>query len=73
MTQRFSSLFNLPTSAKYSFIEADLTTANLNSIFKGANTVIHLAAITDAAGSVDNAELVEFNNFIGTEKVAAAC
>ena len=37
------------------------------------DTVIHLAAITDAAGSVDNAELLESNNFIGTEKVAIAC
>jgi len=73
MTQRFSSLFNLPTSAQYRFIEGDLTTMDLNPIFKGANIVIHLAAITDAAGSVDNAELVESNNFIGTEKVAAAC
>jgi len=73
MTQRFPSLFNLPTSAKYSFIEADLTTTNLNPIFKGANIVVHLAAITDAAGSVNNAELVESNNFTGTEKVAAAC
>lgn len=73
MTQRFPSLFNLPTSAKYQFFEADLTTADLNPIFKGANTVIHLAAITDAAGSVENAGLVESNNFIGTEKVAAAC
>ncbi|MDA9141573.1 SDR family NAD-dependent epimerase/dehydratase, partial [Gammaproteobacteria bacterium] len=33
MTQRFPSLFNLPTSAKYSFIDADLTTTNLNPIF----------------------------------------
>ena len=73
MTQRFPSLFNLPTSAKYSFIEGDLTSMELNPIFKGVNTVIHLAAITDAAGSVDNAELLESNNFIGTEKVAIAC
>tara|TARA_B100001564_G_scaffold352467_1_gene359956 strand:+ start:1625 stop:2569 length:945 start_codon:yes stop_codon:yes gene_type:complete len=73
MTQRFPSLFNLPTSAKYSFIEGDLTSMELNPIFKGVDTVIHLAAITDAAGSVDNAELLESNNFIGTEKVAIAC
>jgi UDP-glucose 4-epimerase len=73
MTQRFPSLFNLPTSAKYRFIDADLTTTDLNPMFKGANAVVHLAAITDAAGSVNNAALVESNNFIGTEKVAAAC
>lgn len=73
MTQRFPSLFNLPTSAKYSFFEGDLTSMELNPIFKGVDTVIHLAAITDAAGSVDNAELLESNNFIATEKVAIAC
>jgi len=73
MTQRFSSLFNLPTYAQFRFIEADLTTIDLNPIFKGANIVIHLAAITDAAGSVHNVELIESNNFTGTEKVAAAC
>ena len=40
---------------------------------EGADAVVHLAAITDAAGSVDRAEEVEANNFLGTQAVAEAC
>ncbi len=73
MTQRFPSLFNLPKEVNYSFIEGDITQLDLNSIFKGAGVVIHLAAITDAAASFGNAEEVENNNYISTVKVANAC
>jgi UDP-glucose 4-epimerase len=73
MTQRFSSLFNLPLSANYSFIEGDVSQINLKSVFYGANIVIHLAAITDAAGSIDKAEELEANNFQSTLRVAEAC
>jgi len=34
---------------------------------------IHLAAITDAAGSIDRAEEVERNNFCSTKRIAEAC
>ena len=73
MTQRFPSLFNLPSSVKYQFIEGDVSQMNLKSIFTGADAVIHLAAITDAAGSIDMAEELEANNFQSTLKVAEAC
>ena len=73
MTQRFPSLFNLPSSANYQFIEGDVSQMNLKPIFIGANVVIHLAAITDAAGSIDKAEELEANNFQSTLKVAEAC
>jgi len=73
MTQRFPSLFNLPTVGNYHFIEGDVKELDLNSVFKGANTVIHLAAITDAAGSFDKAKEIEDNNFNSTVKVAHAC
>ena len=33
LTQRYCSLFNLPEKGKYSFIEADVTTVNLEKIF----------------------------------------
>ena len=33
MTQRFPSLFNLPETGNYQFIEGDVRTLNLNSIF----------------------------------------
>ena len=73
MTQRFPSLFNLPVGVKYKFIEGDVNSLNLNSIFKGVDIVIHLAAITDAAGSIDKAEELEANNFQSTYQVAYAC
>jgi len=73
MTNRFPSLFNLPATASYRFIEADLTHFDLTSTLKDAYVLIHLAAITDAAGSFDKAELVERNNYHATLKVANAC
>ena len=73
MTQRFSSLFNLPAIGSYQFIEGDVKVLDLNSVFRDANYVIHLAGITDAAGSFDNATKVEENNYRSTVKVANAC
>jgi nucleoside-diphosphate-sugar epimerase len=71
--QRYCSLFNLPAEGNYSFEEADVLTADLDAIFAGANVVVHLAAITNAAGSFDIREQVEQVNLVGTEKVARAC
>lgn len=73
MTQRYCSLFNLPKEGNYRFIESDITQMELQPLLKGAHVVIHLAAITDAAGSVDRAEQVEQNNFTATKRVAEAC
>lgn len=72
-TQRYCSLFNLPTGGNYSFIEADVLSVDLNTIFQGANVVLHLAAITDAASSFKNKEQVEHVNYNATVKVAEAC
>ena len=73
MTQRFPSLFNLPSHVNYRFIEGDVNKMNLRSVFVDTDVVIHLAAITDAAGSIDKAEELEANNFQSTLKVAEAC
>jgi UDP-glucose 4-epimerase len=73
MTQRFPSLFNLPAVGNYHFIEGDVTDMDLNAVFSDTNVVIHLAAITDAAGSFDRAEELEANNYQSTVKVANAC
>ncbi len=73
LTMRYSSLFNLNNFGKYKFIEADLRKINLDKLIKGFDIVIHLAAITDAASSIDNAEEVESNNFRCTEKIVEAC
>jgi UDP-glucose 4-epimerase len=73
MTQRFPSLFYLPAIGRYRFIEGDVTTMDLLPVFKGADVVVHLAAITDATSSFDKASLMEANNFQATLKVAEAC
>jgi UDP-glucose 4-epimerase len=73
MTQRFPSLFNLPTTGRYLFIEDDVTTMDLRPLLDNACVVIHLAAITDAAGSFDKAAQLETNNYTATLKVAEAC
>jgi UDP-glucose 4-epimerase len=72
-TQRYPSLFNLPAGVPYRFVEADIMTADLTKLFTGVDAVIHLAAITNAAGSFDNQAQVERVNADGTERVAQAC
>ncbi|OGR00357.1 MAG: nucleoside-diphosphate sugar epimerase [Deltaproteobacteria bacterium RIFOXYD12_FULL_55_16] len=72
-TQRYCSLFNLPAQGDYRFLEADVMTADLDALFSGADVVVHLAAITNAAGSFEIADQVEKVNFNGTELVARAC
>jgi len=72
-TQRYCSLFDLPASGRYRFIEADVLTADLDALFAGADAVIHLAAITKADETFETAERVEAVNFHGTERVARAC
>jgi UDP-glucose 4-epimerase len=73
MTQRYASLFDLPAIGRYQFIESDVRKNDLPSIFDGADAVVHLAAITDAAGTFDRAAELEANNFDATAKVAVAC
>lgn len=73
MTQRFCSLFDLPSNVKYSFIEGDVTKMELGPIFQNGHVLIHLSAITDAAGSFNKAEQLEANNYMATLKVAEAC
>lgn len=73
MTQRYASLFDLPTVGRYRFIEADVRTVDLRPVVQGAHAVVHLAAITDAAGTFDRATELEANNFNATSKIAAAC
>jgi UDP-glucose 4-epimerase len=72
-TLRYCSLFNLPAGVPFRFVEADVCTADLDTLFAGVDAVIHLAAITDATKSFENETQVERVNFVGTERVARAC
>lgn len=73
LTQRYASLFDMPDKGCYRFYEKNILDTDLRPIFEGADVVLHLAAITDAAGSFQNRNQVETVNFEGTVKVAEAC
>lgn len=73
LTQRVSSLFDLPATGRYRFVEADVTSAEMRPLLQDVHVVIHLAAITDAAASFDREEQVEANNYVATMNVARAC
>lgn len=72
-TQRYPSLFDLPSTARYRFIEGDVTKLDLLPIVDGADAVVQLAAITDATRSFDRKDEVERNNLGTTIKLAEAC
>jgi UDP-glucose 4-epimerase len=73
LTQRYPSLFNLPRGVNYKFVEGDILKVDLHALTKNVGTVIHFAAITDAAGSFNRREEVEQVNYEGTKRVAEAC
>lgn len=73
LTQRFPSLFDLPSRGRYRFLDADVLSADLEAVCTGADIVVHLAAITNAEGSFEIHEEVERVNFEGTQRVARAC
>lgn len=72
-TQRYASLFDLPSHPRVRFFQEDIMTANLVALMKGVDVVVHLAAVTDAAGSFGKEEEVETINFHGLVRVAEAC
>jgi UDP-glucose 4-epimerase len=72
-TQRYYSLFNLPQGVRYRFVEGDITIMDLEGVLAGANAVVHLAALTDAAASFDHPDAIEKVNFAATKRIAEAC
>jgi len=72
-SQRYPSLFDLPDGVPIRFVTEDVCTGDLEKLLSSSDVVIHLAAITDAAGSFDNQEEVEKVNFDGTRRLAEAC
>lgn len=71
-TQRYASLYDLPASGRYAFVEGDILTADLESLFAGADAVIHLAALTNGAPAELRAQMQRVN-VEGAERVARAC
>jgi nucleoside-diphosphate-sugar epimerase len=71
--QRYCSLFDLPTEGNYAFVEGDVLEYDLEKLTEGADVAVHLAAITDAAGSFEIREKIEYENFTASKRVAEAC
>lgn len=72
-TQRYPSLFNLPSSIRYEFHEDDIRTADFSKYLDDVRAVIHLAAITDPLYSKDHSEETFDVNLKGTQRIADAC
>jgi nucleoside-diphosphate-sugar epimerase len=74
LTQRYCSLFN--RSEKFDFLEKSVDQLDHMDL-RGTDIIIHLAAVTDAANSINNANLVEQINLEQTktlvENVAHSC
>jgi UDP-glucose 4-epimerase len=71
-TERYASLYDLPTGCQYEFVEADVLDADLGRIFAGADAVVHLAALTNIART-DLHPRMQRVNVDGTARVALAC
>ena len=67
-TQRYTSLFNLPRH-NYKFYSKDIMKDDLSFIFKDADVVVHLAALTEATTSLDEPEKYERVNYVGTKNI----
>lgn len=72
-TRRYCSLFDLPRRGRYRFFEADVLDAELGALLKGCDAVVHLAALTDAAGSFSAGARYRRINAGGTERVGRFC
>jgi UDP-glucose 4-epimerase len=74
-TQRFSSLFSLPITPRIKFIEKDVMALKKGDldISEPINCVIHLAAMTDASGNIENSSALFNNNLGSTEAMAELC
>ena len=71
-SERYASLYDLPDAGRYEFLDADVLNADLPRLFKGADAVFHLAALTNG-GRADLRAQMERVNVGGTERVARAC
>ncbi len=72
-TQRYYSIFNLPQNVDYEFVEGDVRDRkSVERAVKDVDTVLHLAAITDAPATMDKPEETMSVNFDGTKSVLEA-
>jgi len=75
LTQRFSSLFNLSQNPKITFMDKSIELLNNSDLklIEGSTHLIHLAAMTDASGSVDKKQELFANNLGSTQSIVSIC
>ncbi len=72
-TQRFGSLFNLPSGTKYTLYQGDVAQQLTTALVKDADAVVHLAGITEPLASVSDPNWIYDNNLRITRHVADTC
>lgn len=73
LTQRYSSLFDLPDGIDFIFHQIDINSKEMRKIIENSDVLIHLAAVTDAEKSFEKTNEVEEINKKGFEYVAKLC
>lgn len=75
MTQRISSLFDLPKFPKIRFYEKDVRGLDESFVTQSGKIdyVIHLSALTDASGTIDKREFLYNNNLESTKSIIRIC
>jgi UDP-glucose 4-epimerase len=73
LTQRYASLFDLPSGTDFHFYEMDILSDEIEAVIEDSDVLVHLAAITDAETSFQKVELVEKTNKTGLEHIARLC
>lgn len=73
-SQRYASLFHLPCTKPYRFIEGDILKGeDLDLALRGINAVVHLAGITNAPQTYNIADEVQKVNYDGTKQLIQTC
>ncbi len=72
-TQRFGSLFNLPSATKYTLYQGDAAQQLTTALAEEADAVVHLAGITEPLASVSDPNWLYDNNLRITKQVADTC
>ncbi len=72
-TQRYPSLFHLPSGPKYSLIKQDVSQGLTPEITQAVDAVIHLAAISEPVASMSDPEWLYNNNLRITKHVSDTC
>ncbi|MDP9382644.1 MAG: NAD-dependent epimerase/dehydratase family protein [Chloroflexota bacterium] len=72
--EKYQALMNLPEGVEYDFVLGDIRNEEdvRRAIGDDTNTVIHLAALTNATLSFERQEATELTNHVGTQNIVRA-